>query len=118
MKSVIIIYSKTGNTLSVANRLKEKMKSEILEVKAVSNDPNETKPKLTQLPDVTNYSHLVFASPVHGFSLSKVMETYLKQLPDLSGKTIDLFITHFFPFAWMGGTRTLKQMKTIIESKN
>jgi len=36
----------------------------------------------------------------------------------LSGKTCDLFITHFFPFAWMGGNRTLKQMKKVLEQKN
>lgn len=118
MEKAIVIYSKTGNTLGVANRLAKKMNIEVLEVKAASDDPNVMNPVLTYVPDVSSYKHLIFASPVHGFSLSKVMQTYLNQLPDLNGKTADIFITHFFPFAWMGGNRTLKQMKQILENKN
>ncbi|MDY0317518.1 MAG: hypothetical protein RBQ64_02935 [Candidatus Izemoplasmatales bacterium] len=53
MKKAIVFYSKTGNTLSVAERFK-------------------------------------------GF---------------------DLFITHQFPYAWMGGKQTLNQMKRIVETK-
>ena len=117
MKKAIVIYSKTGNTRSVAQRLAESMHSEIYEVKAVSEDPNILLPQLTDKPDVSGFNHLVFASPVHGFSLSKIMDAYLKQLNDLTGKSVDLFITHHFPFAWMGGNRALKQMRKIVETK-
>jgi len=118
MKKAIVIYSKTGNTRSVAQKLAQSMQSEILEVKAVNDDPNILLPELTEKPDVSLFDHLVFASPVHGFSLAKIMDAYLKQLNDLTGKSVDLFITHHFPFAWMGGNRALKQMKKIVESKN
>ena len=118
MKKAIVIYSKTGNTLGVAKRLAEKMNVEIMEIKVENDDPNIMVPTLTYIPDVSGYDHLIFASPVHGFNLSKVMQVYLNQLPDLENKSADLFITHFFPFAWMGGNRTLKQMKHILESKN
>ncbi|MDI6453085.1 flavodoxin family protein [Peloplasma aerotolerans] len=118
MKKCIIIYSKTGNTRSVANRLNEVLSCDFFEVKATSDNPSIQNVELTEVPQVGDYDHLVFASPVHGFSLSHVMNTYLNQLPDLSEKTVDLFITHHFPFAWMGGNRTLKQMKKIIENKN
>jgi flavodoxin len=117
MKNGIVIYSKTGNTRSVAERLAQGMHSEIFEIRAVSDDPNILIPELIVKPDVSAFEHLVFASPVHGFSVSKIMEAYLKQLKDLDGKTVDLFITHHFPFAWMGGNRALKQMKLIIEAK-
>ena len=118
MKTVVIIYSKTGNTRAVALKLAHSMYAEVLEVKAVSDDPNILIPELVVKPSVEPYEHLVFASPVHGFSLSKIMEVYLKGLPDLTGKSVDLFVTHYFPFAWMGGNRALKQMKLIVESKN
>ena len=118
MRKGIVIYSKTGNTLGVAKRLSQKMNVEVMEVKVENDDPNILVPKLTQIPDVTTYDHLVFAAPVHGFNLSKAMNVYLNQLPDLTGKTVDLFITHYFPFAWMGGNRTLKQMNMIVESKH
>lgn len=118
MKKGIVVYSKTGNTLGVAKKLAEKMNVEIMEVKAENDDPNIINPTLVYIPDLNSFDHLVFGSPVHGFSLSKVMQVYLNQLPDLKGKTADLYITHFFPFAWMGGNGTLKQMKQILESKN
>ena len=117
MKNAIIIYSKTGNTRSVAKKLSENLNCELLEVAAVNDDPNILVPELTNKPDTTNYEYIVFASPVHGFSLAKIMEAYLKQLPSLEGKTIDLFITHYFPFAWMGGNRALKQMELIVKAK-
>jgi len=117
MKNGIVIYSKTGNTRAVAERLAQAMYCQIFEIRAVSDDPNILIPELVTKPDVSTFDHLVFASPVHGFSVSKIMEAYLKQLKDLEGKTIDLFITHHFPFAWMGGNRALKQMKAIVEAK-
>ncbi|MCR3905705.1 MAG: flavodoxin [Tenericutes bacterium] len=117
MRKGIIIYSKTGNTRSVANRLNDLLDCDFFEVTAASDNPSLKDVELVEAPHVDVYNHLVFASPVHGFSLSQVMFTYLNQLPDLTDKTIDLFITHHFPFAWMGGNRTLKQMKRIIEKK-
>lgn len=118
MKSAIVLYSKTGNTLSVAKKLEAVSDFDLKEVTAMSDDPNIAKPELVEAPDVLGYDHIVFASPVHGFNLSRIMNAYLNQLPDLTGKTVDLFITHLFPFAWMGGTHTLKQMKKIVEFKN
>ncbi|MBU1093035.1 MAG: flavodoxin [Firmicutes bacterium] len=117
MKSLIVIYSKTGNTLSVAQKIKKVTDFDLEEVKAQSDDPNIAKPELIYKPNVKPYNHLVFASPVHGFSLSRIMHAYLKQLPDLTGKTVDLFITHYFPYAWLGGNHTLKQMKSLVEDK-
>ncbi len=75
-------------------------------------------PVLKETPDVKPYDHIVFASPVHGFMLAKVMLKYLNQADDLFGKKVDLFVTHYFPFQWMGGTQTLKQMKRIVELKH
>lgn len=115
MKKCIVYYSKTGNTREVAKKLKD---FDLLEIKAESDDPNVEHPKLTIIPDFSDYDYVVFATPVHGFQISRVMRAYLEQIPDFSGKTIDLFITHFFPFAWMGGNGSLRQMKKIIESKN
>ena len=45
------------------------------------------------------------------------MNVYLNQLQNIDGKLIDLYIMHFFPFAWMGGNQTLNQMKKIIKSR-
>lgn len=60
---------------------------------------------------------MIFATPVHGFQISKIMKIYLETIDSYKDKTIDLYITHFFPFSWMGGNSSLNQMKKIIESK-
>ena len=118
MKNGILIYSKTGSTRKVAALLAKQLSCEVLEVKAVSDNPNDYFPVLTVKPDLAPFDHLVIASPVHGFAISKVMETYLKQIPDMKGKSVDLFVTHFFPFANWGGTQSLSQMKLLVESKH
>ncbi len=117
MKTKVVFYSKTGNTESVAKRIASVLNADIERIYAVSDDPNIFNVELMLIPDVKNVDHVIFGSPVHGFSVSKIMNAYLNQLPDLKGKTIDLFVTHFFPYAWMGGTRSLKQMRDIIAYK-
>ena len=115
MKRAIVFYSKTGNTESVVKRFKD---FDILRVKASSDDPNQKVVELVERPNVKDYEEVIFACPVHGFMICKVMKAYLTELEDLSGKTIDLFVTHQFPVSWLGGNQTLKQMKKLIERKN
>ena len=115
MKRAIVFYSKTGNTESVVKRFKD---FDVLRVKASSDDPNQKVVELVERPNVKDYEEVIFACPVHGFMICKVMKTYLTELEDLSGKTIDLFVTHQFPVSWLGGNQTLKQMKKLIERKN
>lgn len=114
MKQCIVYYSKTGNTKSVAERFNG---FDLLTIKAESDDPNNLKPVLKDIPKISDYDYIVLATPVHGFQMSQIMKAYLTQVDSFKDKTIDLFITHFFPFAWMGGNITLKQMKKIIEQK-
>jgi len=114
----IVIYSSTGNTRNVALRLSYVTKLNILEIQAQSNDPNEMNVVLTNIPDISIYDEIILGTPVHGFSMPKITNAYLSKLPDLTNKTFDLFVTHFFPFAWMGGTSTLKQLRKAIEMKH
>lgn len=114
VKQCIVYYSKTGNTESVAKKFKD---FDLLQVKANSDDPNIQNPTLTVIPEIKGYEYVIFATPVHGFQISKVMKTYLETITDYKDAIIDLYITHFFPFAWMGGNSSLNQMKKIIESR-
>ncbi len=114
MKKAIVYYSKTGNTESVAKRFHG---FDLLEIKAKSDDPNEKYPVLTSIPNLNGYDYVVFASPVHGFQLCKIMKAYINQLGTLKGKTIDLFVTHLFRFAFLGGNQALKQMEKYVEDK-
>lgn len=114
MKQAIIFYSNTGNTRQVAQQFSG---FDLLEVKALSNDPNIESPTLTEKPTFEGYDYVIFATPVHGFQISKIMKTYLEDVSSFQGILIDLYITHFFPFAWMGGNVSLNQMRKIIERK-
>jgi hypothetical protein len=45
------------------------------------------------------------------------MKAYLTQLPSLKGKKVGCFVTHMFPFAWMGGNSAMKQFKELCRKK-
>lgn len=120
MRIGIIVYSITGNTLSVGKQLLESfsrqgLDASLVEVKVKSDHPDESFVEFLEKPDVSQYDQLVFASPVHAFSLSRVMKTYLGEINTLAGKPCVLFVTHHFPKAWMGGNQALRQMQRRIE---
>jgi flavodoxin len=123
MKIGIIYYSITGNTRSVAQKLRDDLieqnnSVDLLEIQVEQNDPHPTIIEFIKQPKTTGFELLVFASPVHGFQPSAVIKAYLSALEDLKHKDVVLFVTHHFPMAWMGGTGSLKQMKKIVETRN
>ncbi len=119
----IIIHSHTGNTLSVAQKVKEKLSAaghsvSIQRVSAANDDESDVqKIRLAEKPDAGAYDVLLFGAPVRGFSLSPVMQAYLTGIGPLHGKKAGCFITHFFPYAWMGGKRALEQLCGIVKAK-
>jgi len=123
MKIGIIIYSQTGNTLSVAKKIEEKLIAEkhnvILEQIQILGKahPGSKDIKFKNIPDVSQYDKLLFGAPVQAFSLAIPMSAYLSQLNSLQGKKATLLVTQQFPFPWMGGSRTVRQMKKLCESK-
>ncbi|AFD00823.1 Flavodoxin [Methanocella conradii HZ254] len=123
MKIGIIVHSKTGHTLSVAERLKEKLGAEghTVSIERIAPvDENERgleKIKFERLPDISPYEALVFAAPVHAFSVSRPMQAYLGKLPGLNGKKAACFVTKSLPFKWTGGNKAISIMKKGIEAK-
>ncbi|MBI5679643.1 MAG: flavodoxin [Methanobacterium sp.] len=123
MKIGIIVHSQTGHTNEVAQKLQEKLSAALDEVEIqqlrleggqqVSNENS----KIENPPDVSAYDALIFGAPVQAFSLSKVMNIYLEQIPSLQDKKIALFVTKGLRFEWTGGTRAIGQMKKICQSK-
>jgi flavodoxin len=118
MKIGIIVYSQTGNTLSVAEKLNEKIKKDVIiervEIKEkVRKDAFTLKTK----PDISKYDVIVFGTFVEAFSLNPVMKEYLKQLSSLQNKKVLLFVTQQLPYPWMGGNHTIKQISKIVNEK-
>jgi NAD(P)H dehydrogenase (quinone) len=123
MEIGIIVYSQTGNTDSVAQKLKERLAAagHAAEIEKVTIT-GEAKPgakniQFDNYPQADRYDALVFASPVQGFSLAPAMAAYLDQLPPLRDKKTACFVTKQLPGNWTGGNRAIAQMKKICESK-
>jgi len=123
MRVGIIVYSKTGNTLSVAERLEKALSSaghdvEIQKVKVNSDKEGSTgKLSLISNPDVTPYDAIIFAAPVHAFSLAPAMKLYLGQIADLSKKKVYGFVTQQFKKPWLGGNRAIRKLNALCQKK-
>jgi flavodoxin len=119
----IILYSETGNTYSVSQKLKEKLVKtghsvNIERLKVIGKAKPGTKDiQFESLPDIEPYDALVFGSPVQAFSLSSAMTAYLSQIKSLQDKKAAFLVTQYFPFPWLGGNRAIGQMKKICETK-
>lgn len=123
MKIRIIVYSQTGNTLSVAEKLCDALVSggaeaEIARVTVEGGDPKSGTPlKLVGAPDPNGYDVVVFASPVQAFSLAQGMVLYLKQLPKFEAKKVLFFTTQHLKKPWLGANHAIKQAKALIDAK-
>ncbi len=119
----LITYSQTGNTLSVAQKIQDKLNavghSAALErLEPVGElHPRARDVEFKALPDVQAYEAIVFGAPVHAFSLALAMQAYLRNAPSLKGKRVALLVTQAFPFAWMGGNRAVRQMRKACQAE-
>jgi flavodoxin len=119
----IIVWSHTGHTHSVAEKIKEKLtvvghsvNIERIEV-AGDYNPQQRDVQFRNLPHVEPYDGIVFGAPVQAFSLSQVMNKFLKQIPSLKDKRIALYTTKHLRFNWTGGNQAINKMKKICKSK-
>lgn len=124
MHIAIIVYSKTGNTLYVAEKMKEKLLKSghqvtLERLEAINEDENDVS-KIVLCQDIKDYhaDAYIFGAPVHGFMLSSVMQAFLKDFAFLTDKPVLYYVTQFFPFAWMGGKSAIKQFSNELTSKN
>jgi len=122
MKIGLIIHSVTGNTLHVAKELQKKLTENGHEVVL---DEIKTEGKIEfgakdanflHLPELNGYDILVFGSHTEAFQLEISMKVYFEKMEKLNGKAI-CFATHQFPLEWLGGTGTVKKMKSYCEEK-
>jgi flavodoxin len=123
MKVGIVVYSQTGNTFSVAQKLKDKFMeaghaAEIERVTITGEAaPGSKNFQLETRPHTDPYDVLIFAAPVQAFSLNPAMATYLELLSSLQDKKIACYVTKRLPGKWTGGNRAVARMKKICEAK-
>lgn len=115
-KSIIVYYSYTGHTRMIAEKIKEKLNCDILELKP--KDPystdyqsvvdqeqdNESNNKTIEIEkiaiDLSKYNKIILGSPVWWYSITPVVRTFLKE-NNLAGKVIVPFATNA---GWIGTT--------------
>lgn len=123
MRVGIIVYSHTGNTLSVAQKLQEALTAaghdaKIERVEPVNDDLGKSGPaELKSNPDVSIYDAVIFASPVQAFSLARVMRLYLSQVSGLNGKKVYCFVTQGLKMKWLGGNHSVRQIKSACRTR-
>lgn len=123
MKIGIIVHSFSGNTYSVAEKMKgvfeEKGHSvEVVRLNVIDENPNSFDVRIEEFPDVQGYDLVIFGGPVRAFSISPALKFYLNSLPDLEGKKAGCFVTQQLPYKWMGANRTIRQISGILKQKN
>ncbi|UCF09444.1 MAG: flavodoxin family protein [Candidatus Bipolaricaulota bacterium] len=123
MKIGIVVYSWSGNTLSVAEKLKERLAAGghdvALEQVALAEERKQGAREFTisGAPDPSSWDAVVFGAAVEAFSLSPVLKEYLGGIAPLDGKKVACLVSQQFPYPWMGGNRAIRQMRKLCESK-
>ena len=118
----IIVYSETGNTLAVANRVAETLAAaghtaEIRQVTIEDRKKSDAPVQLKDAPSVEGFDLLIFGAPVQAFSLCRAMTKYLKQLPEIKNVPVGCYCTQGLPKKWMGGNRAFNTMRKRLLAK-
>ena len=118
----IILNSQTGHTLSIVEKLKEKLSekghSVTIDRVTAKGKIEPGKPvSLDAKPDPAGYDALVLAAPVMGFTLNPAMKAYLAEIGSIEGKKAACLVTQHLPYGWMGGNRAVRIMKRALNGK-
>jgi len=120
----IYVHSESGNTLSVAEAIKEKIQSperqiEIIHLKrpdGIGTDVVDFKFDAISQPN--EFDAILFGAPVNAFSLSSYMKAFMNQINSLDGKKVLCFMTQAFPYKWLGGNKGMEQLTNLCIAKN
>jgi len=124
MKVALIVYSQTGHTKSVAEKIRSALITEghVADYIPVTHQPKENndnpmeKVVFSDMPDLSDYDFFVFGSYVEAFNLCRVFQQYLKQL-DSANKKAACLTTQQFMKSWLGGNAAQKKMKKLLSEK-
>ncbi len=123
MSKLIVYFSYTGNTRMIANKIRDKLNCDILEIKTVipySSDyetvvnDEQNSESSTKLPDILDieldlnkYDEIILGTPVWWYRSAPAIRTFLTK-NNLSNKVIKPFATDA---GWLG--RTFKEITNL-----
>jgi len=114
----IIVYSQTGNTLAVAQKIQATCEAvghsaALCPITVMNPEKTDAPVVLLDTPACAGYDLLIFGAPVQAFTLCKPMALYLKQLQSLKGIPVGCFLTQGLPKPWMGGNYAYKTLRKL-----
>jgi len=130
MRAVVIYYSYSGNTKSVADilaeYLKQKYEVKVLRLEAIDESTSffrrairalfHKKAKVSSINfDLSNYDLICLGTPVWAFAPAPAMNTYLNKCFGLEGKPVVLFTTYG---SGAGVDKCFKYMQGILSKKD
>lgn len=123
MSKLIVYFSYTGNTRMIANKIKEQLNCDLLEIKTVIpysedydtvvNDEQNSEssnhlPEIQEInTELSKYDEIILGTPVWWYRPVPAIRTFLTQ-NNLSGKKIIPFATNV---GWLG--KTFKEIKKL-----
>jgi len=119
----VILFSRTGHTLSVATKLAKALTADGQTVTIQRlipigrSTPGTIDLHLEAFPDPAPYDALVLGTPVEGGIPSAPMATYMAHITSLQKKPVALLVLQGFPFQSWGGNQTVAKMKSLCEDK-
>jgi flavodoxin len=122
MKIAVVIYSYTGNSFSIGQKIVRYLQNknhdaQLIRVNVEDDQPSKTDIQFGEIESLASFDKVVFGSPVRAFSLAPAMVKYLQQVESLNGKTVSCFVTKQLPFLWTGGTSALNKMVSLCKEK-
>ena len=120
MKSIILYYSRSGNTEKLAKRIKEDLQCDILKIipeeaygnyiasclRVMGENRRKEKPKfVTEIPNLDTYDVILLGYPIWASDMPVFVSEFTSQC-NLSGKKI-------IPFATFGGNTISGSAKTL-----
>lgn len=122
-RKIIIYFTYTGNTKKIAEKIKEKLNCDILEIKTVipyskdydtvvndeqNSEASNRLPEIQNINiDLRNYDEIILGTPVWWYRPVPAIRTFLTQ-NDLAGKVIKPYATNA---GWLG--KTFKEIKAL-----
>lgn len=128
-KSIVVYYSLTGTTKTMAERIAKETGSDIFELQlsnpyslngtkcsdeSKADRKNNTPRKIKAVPDLSKYDTIFVGTPVWNDYIANPVETWLlSEQKNLAGKTVVPFCTY-----WSSGNKaTLKAISDLSSSK-
>jgi len=122
MKVGIVVYSATGTTFAVAEKIMFLLKTKKIDVELERIEIAEEGYKykhfnLTKQPDLSRYDYIIIGSPVEAFHLSRVTKRYLTKIKSLENKKVICYVTQLSPYKWMGGNKSIEELENIFSAR-